>query len=67
METKLNNNEVREIAEMQKKINSYESFILAIYFMIESGEDINCPIYCNIIDRKMQKVWRWIKEHKGNK
>lgn len=66
METKLNNNEVREIAEMQRKIDSYESFMLAIYFMIESGEDINCPIRCKL-DRKMQKVWRWVKEHKDNK
>lgn len=64
METKLNENEVKEIARMQKMIDSYESFILAINFMIESGEDVNCPIRC-IPDRKMQNVWRWVREHKG--
>lgn len=66
METKLNDNEVREVARMQQMIDSYESFMLAIYFMIESGEDVNCPIRCKL-DRKMQKVWRWVKEHKDNK
>lgn len=59
-------NEVKEVARMQKMIDSYQSFVFAINFMIESGEDVNCPIFCNM-DRKMQKVWRWIKEHKDNK
>lgn len=63
---RLNDNEVREVARMQKMIDSYQSFVFAINFMIESGEDVNCPIFCNM-DRKMQKVWRWIKEHKDNK
>lgn len=66
METKLNDNEVKEVAEMQKKIDSYKSFVFAINFMIESGEDVNCPIFCNM-DRKMQNVWRWVREHKDNK
>jgi hypothetical protein len=66
METKLNDNEVREIASMQKMIDSYKSFVFAINFMIESGEDINCPIFCNM-DRKMRNVWKWVKEHKDNK
>ena len=66
METKLNDNEVREVAEMQKKIDPYKSFVFAIDFMIESGEDINCPIFCKM-DRKMRNVWRWVREHKDNK
>lgn len=66
METKLNDNEVKEIAEMQKKIDSYKSFMFAIDFMIESGEDIKCPIFCKM-DRKMQNVWRWVRGHKDNK
>ena len=60
---RLNNNEVREVAEMQRKIDSYKSFLFAINFMIESGEDIKCPIFCNM-DRNMRNVWKWIKEHK---
>lgn len=59
-------NEVKEVARMQKMIDSYQSFVFAINFMIESGEDVNCPILCNM-DRKMQKIWRWVKEHKDNK
>lgn len=51
---------------MQQMIDSYKSFVFAINFMIESGEDINCPIFCNM-DRKMRNVWKWVKEHKGNK
>lgn len=66
METKLNDNEVREVARMQHEIDSYKSFMLAINFMIESGEDVNCPIRCKL-DRKMRNVWRWVREHKGNK
>lgn len=66
MKTKLNDNEVKEVARMQKMIDSYQSFVFAINFMIESGEDVNCPIFCNM-DRKMQKIWRWVKEHKDNK
>ena len=66
METKLNDNEVREVASMQKMIDSYKSFMLAINFMIESGEDVNCPIRCKL-DRKMRNVWRWVREHKDNK
>lgn len=66
METRLNDNEVREIASMQKMIDSYKSFVWAINFMIKSGEDVNCPIFCKM-DRNMRNVWLWIKEHKGNK
>lgn len=66
METKMNDNEVREVARMQQQIDSYEAFMLAINFMIKSGEDVNCPIRC-MMDRKMQNIWRWVKEHKGNK
>lgn len=66
MATKLNDNEVREIARMQKMIDSYKSFVFEIDFMIETGEDVKCPIFCQM-DRKMRNVWRWIKEHKGDK
>ena len=49
---------------MQQKIDSYD--MLAINFMIESGEDVNCPILCKA-GGKMLKIWKWIKEHKDNK
>lgn len=63
---RLNDNEVKEIAMMQKMIDSYKSFVFAINFMIKSGKDINCPIFCKL-DRNMQDIWKWVKEHKDNK
>lgn len=63
METKLNDNEVYEIAEMQRKIDSYEAFILAISFMIKGKKDINYPIFTNTeLDGRMHHIWKWIKE-----
>ncbi len=63
MKTRLNDNEVKEVARMQQMIDSYKSFMFAINFMIESGEDINCPIFCKM-DRNMHNIWEWVKEHK---
>ena len=60
---KLNDNEVKEIARMQREIDSYQTFLFAINFMIESGESINGPIYCKM-DRKMRNIWKFVKEHK---
>ena len=45
METKLNDNEVREIAEMQKKIDSYEGFIKAIFTMMKSNKSCCFPLF----------------------
>lgn len=65
MGTKLNDNEVKEIAEMQQKIDSYEAFILATSFMIKSKKDINYPIFTNTeLDGRMHHIWKWVKEHK---
>ena len=65
METKLNNNEVREIAEMQSKIDSYEAFIIAIWMMIKSKKDVNYPLFTNTeLDGQMNRIWKFIKGHK---
>lgn len=46
METKLNDNEVKEIAEMQRKIDSYEAFIMAISHAIMKPEvNFAIPLY----------------------
>lgn len=45
METKLNDNEVKEIVKMQQKIDSYEGFIRAAFIMAKSGHRVNYPIY----------------------
>lgn len=63
METKSNYNEVREIAEMQRKIDSYEAFILATSFLIRGKDDIDYPIFARTdLDKQMKLIWKWIKE-----
>jgi len=68
METKLNDNEVKEIVKMQQKIDSYEGFICALHIMMLSKKDINYPAFTKTnFDKEMNRIWRWVKEHKGNK
>jgi len=65
METKLNDNEVEKIAEMQQKIDSYEAFIIAIWMMIKSKKDIIYPSFVKTeLDNQMNHIWKWVKEHK---
>ena len=68
METKLNDNEVKEVARMQQLIDSYEAFIRALCIMMLCKKDINYPMFTNTnFDKEMNKIWRWVKEHKDNK
>lgn len=68
METKLNDNEVREVARMQQMIDTYESFILTLRMMTLSKKDINIPVFTDTnFDKEMSQIWKWVKEHKDNK
>lgn len=68
METRLNDNEVKEVARMQQMIDSYEGFICALHMMLLSEKEINYPAFTDTnFDKEMNKIWRWVKEHKGNK
>lgn len=65
METKLNENEVKEIAKMQNKIDSYEGFIKAIYIMAKTGVLVNYPIFDGTTHTKeMSYLWHFIKKYK---
>ncbi len=65
---RLNDNEVREVARMQQVIDSYEGFIKALWIMMLSEREINYPKFTDTnFDEEMNKIWRWVKEHKGNK
>ena len=65
---KLNDNEVKEVARMQQMIDSYEGFIKALILMMLSSKSINYPRFTNTdLDEEMNKIWRWVKEHKDNK
>lgn len=63
METKLNDNEVKEVARMQQKIDSYEGFIRAAFIMGKSGRQVNYPRF-NGTDfaEEMNFIWKTIKE-----
>ena len=68
METKLNDNEVKEIAEMQRKIDSYEAFIMAISNTIIKPEvNFAIPLYEGIsteMEKRMSCICKFVKEHK---
>lgn len=65
MENRLNENEVKEIAKMQKKIDSYEGFIKAIYLMAKFGKDINYPLFEGTrYEQEMGYLWHFIKKAK---
>lgn len=65
METKLNDNEVKEIAKMQEKLDAYEAFILATSFLIRGNKNIDYPIFARTdLDKQMNCIWKWVKEHR---
>lgn len=64
METKLNDNEIREVARMQQKIDSYESFISTVNVMIlRKKTDLNYLLFDGTpLTKEMNNIWRYIKE-----
>ncbi|MFW5517361.1 MAG: hypothetical protein ACOCPA_00725 [Segatella copri] len=63
METKLNDNEVQTIAEMQKKIDSYESFISTVHAMVFARRtDLNYLVFDGTeFTNEMNRIWRFVK------
>ena len=68
METRLNDNEVREVARMQEKIDEYEMFIQSIYLMLKCRKtDLNYPHIHNALDYGRENyIWRKIKDNLNN-
>jgi len=64
METKLNDNEVREVAKMQRKIDSYEGFIKALFMMARSSKsNMNYPLFDGTdFTNEMNFIWRFVKD-----
>lgn len=64
MKTKLNDNEVQTIAEMQKKIDSYESFISTVHVMVFARKtDLNYLVFDGTeLTNEMNRIWRFVKE-----
>ena len=64
MKTKLNDNEINTIVEMQKKIDTYESFISTVHAMVFARKtDLNYLMF-DLTDftEEMNRIWRFVKE-----
>lgn len=64
MEKNLNENEVREVAQMQMKIDTYESFICSIAAMVATNRtDIKYLQFRGTeLTGEMNRVWRFVKQ-----
>lgn len=64
MVKRLNDNEVREVADMQSKLNAYECFITALWMRSLGKENINYPLFERTpCEELMHKLWKWVGEH----
>jgi hypothetical protein len=61
---KLNDNEVKEVAKMQMKIDTYESFICSVCAMVVTKKtDINYLLFDGTeLTGEMNKIWRYVKQ-----
>ena len=70
---RLNDNEVQEVAKMQMKIDTYESFICTVCAMVVTKKtDINYLLFSGTeLTSEMNKIWRFVKQtiedHEGKK
>ena len=64
METKLNENEVKEVALMQMKIDTYESFISSVCAMVVTKRtDLNYLLFDGTeLTKEMNSIWRFVKQ-----
>lgn len=62
-ETKLNDNEIKTIVEMQKKIDTYESFICTVCAMVCTKKtDLNYLLFDGTeLTEEMNRIWRYVK------
>lgn len=65
MKTKLNENEVKEVAKMQMKIDTYESFISTVNAMVVTKKtDLNYLLFDGTeLTDEMNSIWRFIKQN----
>lgn len=61
---RLNDNEVKEVAKMQMKIDTYESFISSVCAMVVSKKtDINYLLFSGTeLTSEMNKIWHYVKQ-----
>ena len=61
---RLNDNEVKEVAKMQMKIDTYESFICSVCAMVVTKKtNINYLLFDGTnFTSEMNNIWRYIKQ-----
>ena len=61
---RLNDNEVKEVAKMQMKIDAYESFICSVCAMVVTKKtDINYLLFDGTeLTEEMYMIWRFVKQ-----
>lgn len=63
---RLNNNEVKEVARMQRLITKYENIILALYLKAKTGREIQLLQFGEPnLRNETTYLWNWIKEHRN--
>ena len=68
METKLNENEVKEVARMQRLITKYENVITALYLKAKTGKEVKLLLTEESdLQKEINYLWQWVREHKDNK
>lgn len=68
METKLNDNEVKEVARMQRLITKYENVIIALFIKAKTGSEIKLLLSEEKdLSEEICYLWKWVKENKDKK
>ena len=68
METKLNENEVKEVARMQRLITKYENVITALYLKAKTGKEVKLLLTEESdLQKEINYLWQWVREYKDNK
>lgn len=68
MEGRLNDNEVKEVARMQRLITKYENVIMALFIKAKTGTEIKLLQFEEKdMSEEIRYLWNWIKEHKDAK
>ena len=65
---KLNDNEVKEVARMQRLITKYENVIMALFIKAKTCTEIKLLQFEEQdLKDEIRYLWNWVKEHKDAK
>lgn len=62
---RLNDNEVKEVARMQRLITKYENVITALYLKAKTGQEVKLLEFDEQdLKSEIRYLWHWVKERK---